>query len=498
LAIKAIGFVTLPEEQMIAQLRQELTRRVGAERFDLWFGSSVTFHAQGGKLIVQAADQFKLDRLLKLRSHLQAAYEELAGAGACVEFAVAAVNIEQLAAEERNASNRLRLVTAENLDDSKLPANGPRDGNGASSSALRNGAESSEATGGSLRYRRKFADLSSFVVGDGNRIAYLAASRVVQRFGAANPVFLHGPTGCGKTHLLEGVWSAIRRTAPSRRVLYLTAEQFTASFLEALPGRKGLPSFRSKYRGVDLLIVDDVQFFLGKKATLVELFHTVEALLRDGRQLVLAADRAPAELAGLGSELIARLSGGLTCGIESPDAATRRGILERLARGLTAPLGEDLLSQLASSLPADARQLAGAVHRLEAASQALGQPISLALAHAVLGDIFNAARRSIRLRDIEAAVCDVCGVSPSDLQSNRKTKAVSHPRMLAMWLARKYTRAPYSEIGEYFGRRSHATVISAQAKVDAWMAEKAELHLPQGDYTAEELVKRVESQLRAG
>jgi chromosomal replication initiator protein len=213
---------------------------------------------------------------------------------------------------------------------------------------------------------------------------------------------------------------------------------------------------------------------------------------------MLAGDRPLAELPGLGAELIARLAGGLVCGIDAPDADTRRDILKQVARRVSANLGDDLAAQLADSLPADARQLAGAVHRLEAASQALGKPISLALAQAVLGDLLSAARRSVRLRDIEAAVCEVCGVSASDLQSSKKSKIFTHPRMLAMWLARKYTRAPYSEIGEYFGGRSHATVIFAQSRVKSWVAEHSSIHLPQGDCLAEEVLRRVESQIRAG
>ena len=146
----------------------------------------------------------------------------------------------------------------------------------------------------------------------------------------SSPLFLFGPTGSGKTHLLEGIWSAVRSGSLRRRVLYLSAEQFTSMFLEALQG-SGLPSFRYKYRHVDLLLIDDVQFFLGKRATLVELQNTIDALLREHRQLVLAADRSPAELSRFGPELTARFAGGLVCGIEPADSETRLGILRHLA-----------------------------------------------------------------------------------------------------------------------------------------------------------------------
>lgn len=496
--------MTESEVQMIAELRAELARRVGAERFDLWFGPTVTLKPGDGKLIVLAPDQFKLDRLVKLREHLQAASRHVLGSATTVEFAISSPETSGSSVEADTPapppSRHPQPASA------IAPTRQGRSEQGAvsvlsfRSSPRRESASSPMASQAASQpaYRRKFAHLGSFVLGDSNRLAYTAATRIAEKLGAANPVYFFGPTGSGKTHLLEGIWSAARRTGAAKRVVFLSAEQFTSFFLEALPGRKGLPSFRAKYRGVDLLIIDDIQFFLGKKATLVELFHTVEALLREGRQLVLSGDRSLAELGGLGAELIARLSGGLVCGIESPDVEVRQGILRQFAGRLGMNIHEDVLSLLASSLPGDARQLAGAMHRLEAASQATKQPISAALAQSALSDLLGASRRSMRLSDIEAAVCDVCGVSSSDLQSGRKSKQVSHPRMLAMWLARKYTRAAYSEIGEYFGRRSHATVISANAKVEGWMAARAAMHLPHGDCPTEEVVRRIESQLRAG
>ena len=179
------------------------------------------------------------------------------------------------------------------------------------------------------RAARRFARLDNFVVGSCNRVAFTAAQMVAERPGPVSPLFLYGPAGCGKTHLLEGIWSAVRGSSQSRRVLYLTAEQFTSMFLEALRG-SGLPSFRHKYRHVDLLLIDDVQFFLGKRATLVELQNTVDALLRERRQLVLAADRSPSELAKFGPVLTTRFSGGLVCGIEPPGHSTRLEILRNL------------------------------------------------------------------------------------------------------------------------------------------------------------------------
>ena len=335
------------------------------------------------------------------------------------------------------------------------------------------------------------------MVGDGNRLAYTAAQSVIRRPGQVSPLFLYGPSGCGKTHLLEGLAGTARQNRNIRRVLSLSSEQFTSHFLEALRG-SGLPNFRRKYRDVELLLLDDVQFFCGKRATVVEVQYTVDALLREGRQLVLTADRPPAELSGLGQELVARIAGGLVCGIESPDEATRLNIARCLAARLEMVVPAEVLQFVATQVVGDARQLAGALNRLQAVSNALSRPINVALAETALSDIVRATRRIVRLPDIETAICDVFGIDSKSLQSGCKSKLLSQPRMLAMWLARKYTRAAFSEIGDYFGGRSHSTVISAQKKVETWMGDGAAVQLAHGQSPVRDAIRRVEARLRTG
>ncbi|HEV3004843.1 MAG TPA: chromosomal replication initiator protein DnaA, partial [Pirellulales bacterium] len=347
------------------------------------------------------------------------------------------------------------------------------------------------------RSSRRFADLASFVVGPTNRLAHAAAESVAWRPGNTTPLVIYGPTGVGKTHLLEGIWTASRRADARLSVVYLSAEQFTSLFLGALHG-SGLPSFRRKYRGLDLLIIDDIQFLAGKRATLIELWHTIDTFLREGRQLVFAADRPPADLPELGPELTARLQGGLVCGIQPPEYETRLGIVRGMATRLGVALPDDVLSYVAANLHSHARELAGAVNRLDAAGRAAGRPISLDLAKEALTEMVRHGARSVRLTDIEKAVCDVFGLEPRSLQSGRRGKEVSHPRMLAMWLARKHTRAALAEIGHYFGRRSHSTVISAQKKIDGWRADRAPLGVADRAWNVEEAIRRVEESLRAG
>ena len=306
---------------------------------------------------------------------------------------------------------------------------------------------------------------------------------------------IHGETGVGKTHLLEAIRSEALRGSRRSHVVYLTAEQFTSQFLEALNGQ-GLPSFRRKVRGVELLLIDDVQFFAGKKATQAELLYTIDTLLQDGRQVVLTADRPPAQLDRLSRELVARLSGGLVCPIEPPDFATRLGIVGEFCRRFKIPLPEEVQKLVAASIAGGARHLAGAINRLQAVSLAQQEPITRELTETTLAELTRQHGRRVQLPEIESAVCELFGVSAKSLKSSQRGKAVSHPRMLAMWLARKHTRSGLSEIGQFFGRRSHSTVISAHKQVERWMNSGAALDLADRSCNVEEAIRKAEQTLR--
>jgi chromosomal replication initiator protein len=345
--------------------------------------------------------------------------------------------------------------------------------------------------------RRQPPGLESFVVGPSNRMAFAAVELAASRPGEMSPLVLHGPSGVGKTHLLEGICGLARRENPGQSTLFLSAEQFTTSFLQALHG-SGLPGFRRTCRGVDLLVIDDLQFFVGKRATLMELQHTVDALHRQGKQMVFAADREIEALAELGPDLVTRLRGGMNARILPPDYDVRRGIVAAIAsrRGLALP--EEVVHYIASHMTRHARELAGAVNRLEATSHMLGLPITLEMAGEALSDLVRSSARSVRLADIERAVCSAFGIDSGSLKSARRGKTVNHPRMLAMFLARKHTASALAEIGSYFGRRSHSTVISAQKTVQDWVASGSQILLAEATWDVEEAIRRVEDVLRAG
>ncbi|MBC7854936.1 MAG: ATP-binding protein, partial [Pirellulaceae bacterium] len=427
--------MTTDDKEIVSAILSRIAGRVGKERLEMWLGNGAEVRLEDRKLHILLEGGFKLERLRRGRKDILAAAAEVLG---YEPELVLAVNkplplfdkLEPAAANNQPAAPSEPILLP-------LPLG---EGRGEGLTLVAN-AEPEQSF---KPYRRPFANLHSFVVGDGNRVAHAAALSVLPQLGQVSPVLFYGPPGCGKSHLLEGIWCQAKQSQQVKRVIYLTAEQFTTHFVEAIKGGSGLPSFRRKYREVELLLIDDVQFFAGKQSTLVEVLHTIDTLLREGRQLIFAADRPPSELRPLGPEIITRLTGGLVCGMQAADYATRQDILRGLAaqKSLAAP--EEVLAYLAAQLPGDARQLAGAMHRLAAAAFAYEATINLEFVQHTLADLMQATRRAVRLPEIAGAVCSLFGLETEQMQSGGKSPAVSHPRMLAMWLARKYTRSASS------------------------------------------------------
>lgn len=472
------------DKEIVSALRAAIAGKVGQKRFDLWFGAGTRLNYDGGVLRIDAPNQFFMDWIrANFRQHIEEACRQVVGDSSSIEFC-----LDQASGEnDRDMIGKADKIDTKPGAQPNLRIAAPRE-------------ERAERTLPESRVspsRRRFACLETFVAGDANRLAIASAEMAVRKPGHLTPLMFCGPTGIGKTHLLEGIWTAARKSSGRLTAIYLSAEQFTSQFLEALRG-SGLPSFRRKYRGVGVLVLDDLQFFVGKRATQVELLHTIDTFLQEGRQLVFSADRAPNELPELGPELVTRLTSGLVCRIDPPDYMTRLGILGQMAKRMELQVPADVQQFIASRLTSHARELSGALCRLSATSQSLGRPISLAMAEESLADLIAHSGRAVKLQDIEKAVCDVFGLEPASLQSDMKGKRVSHPRMLAMWLARKHTRAALSEIGHFFGRRSHSTVVSAQKRVDGWMTSGERLDLAEQHWPIDDAIRQVERRLAAG
>lgn len=459
-----------PAERVRAAVRE----RIGDERFGVWFGEAIWLPAPDGNGVrVQAGAGLTHEWLRRTFRHdVEAATSSICGPQAVVIWEPAAAPASPPQAAPATPPSGLAVVRPQAEISPAAPAI-------------------------SIGGRRNGRGLSDFVAGPSNKLALAAVELAAARPGEMSPLVVHGPSGVGKTHLLEGLCERARELRPGGLAVFLAAEQFTTGFLQALHG-SGLPGFRRTCRSAELLVIDDLQFFVGKRATLQELWQTIDALQRQGRQVVLGCDREPESIPELGAELLTRLRGGMAARIAPPDYEVRRGIVTSLCRGRGLVVPDEVVHYVASSMTRHARELYGAVNRLEATSTMLGVAVSLGLAEEALADLVRAGGRSVRLADIENAVCQAFGLDRGGLQSGSRARAVSHGRMLAMFLARKHTHAALSEISGHFGRRSHSTVIAAQKTVAEWLATRARIVLADSAWDVEEAIRRVEDILRAG
>lgn len=518
------------DKALVAEMHDLIRAQIGTDRYDVWFRDKVTIGIRSERLMIIMPDDFSLDQLRRrFGSMLTECGRRVAGTTVQIEWK--AETVVKSKRQDVDTSSRMQKASANKDVDSSDSEQSETDVHAAHSDpspsgtrlpsdrSLRLHAPSTQSSGSgnpnssspagrinagapadfnSSSRSTKQANpgrFDNFVSGEHCQLAYTASSHVPARLGEVSPLFLYGPTGVGKTHLLQAINTEVRRTSRARCVM-LTAEQFTSGFLEALHGR-GLPSFRRKYRNTDLLILDDIQFFVGKRATLVELFYTVDALVQSGRQIVLASDRPPNELNGVGSEIIARLSAGLICSMEYPTGDTKQRLVRQVALQRGELLSDDVVSLIANELPGDARRIKGAINRLVAIRKFTGEDVTTERVRRELSDLFQANQRPLGMSDIERAVCEVFGVEGKLLRSDRKTRTVSQPRMLAMWLARKHTKAAFSEIGEYFGGRSHSTVISAHNKVERWVGDNTAIEVACGEANVHDAIRRIETTLRA-
>ncbi len=305
-----------------------------------------------------------------------------------------------------------------------------------------------------------------FVVGKPNEFAYAAARRVAEADSVLfNPLFLYGGVGLGKTHLMHAIAWHIRQSQPERTVIYLSAEKFMYRFISALR-EKNTVDFKSQFRSVDVLMIDDVQFIAGKDSTQEEFFHTFNALVDQGRQIVISADKSPSDLEGMEERLVSRLNCGLVADIHATTYELRLGILQSKAHKMGAEVPTKVLEFLAHKITANVRELEGALNRVVAHSQLVGRNITLETSQDVLRDLLRANDRRVTIEEIQKQVASHFNVRISDMHSARRARSVARPRQVAMYLAKQLTSRSLPEIGRKFGGRDHTTVMHAVRKVE--------------------------------
>jgi chromosomal replication initiator protein len=516
--------VTVGDKEILKACKEALAERLGRDRFDVWFGSRVEWKIETDSLRLYFQDDFTRDWCYRrFYSDVTAVVSLCFQANGRPEAGKAAFEVldcqsnngsavgelsKDKIVEANVASNRCTSKSIETDTENQKPRSLRVLGNDQTAKkeevekveevvALPSKDDKRHAESVMPIAKQRVLTWENFVTGNCNKMAMATVEMVLKSPGVVTPLLVYGPCGSGKTHLVQALAQRFRQIHGARRVVYLSSEQFTNDFMEAIRG-SGLPSFRRKYRDVECLILDDVQFLAGKRATLQELKHTLDTLLRQGRQVILVADRSLQELSILGPDVQARLTGGMVCPLEGLDESTRRELLARLLAESRIKIAPKVVRELADKSSGDARVLFGLVNRLRALSLMLRGSFNEHQALEATQDLLTSCQPTVRLADIERAVCDVFGLEPKSLQAKGKTKTVSQPRMLAMFLARKYTRAAYAEIGDYFGHRRHSTVISAEKKVNEWLSDVSAEEGGLESAKIREALRNVEANLRVG
>jgi len=522
-------------DPQLTRLANAIAQRVGQQRFHVWFNNSTRLDLRQDGLEIAVPNEFISEWI---GSHfgqpIQDAAHEVLGCSLPVRFSVVPqlfevnttdvpsdkpaphakgrdagkVLVQAMAAPftgspilsptsviprpdvraEVAAENRAAAAASETICKA-LPVMSPR----RPTSAAEDASQSSKPR---LRH-----DIETFVVGQCNRLAYTSALHVAEFPGAQyNPLFIHGGCGLGKTHLIQGLCRHFISHHPTKRWTYLTGEEFTNEFLTALRANK-LDNFRRKMRDLDLLVIDDVHFLGGKKATQEEFLHTFNAIEAMGRQVVMASDNHPKMIEEFGESLVNRFVSGMVVRIDPPNFATRCEILRSLSDRGGLCLPEEVVGWIARRVTQNVRELEGAITRIAAHVKLTGRIPDVLTAQESLGDLDRQMVAPVRPDNILQSVCEYFGLEHKDLMSGRRQRTISLARSVAMYLVRKTAKLSFPEIGMRMGKRNHSTVISACRRIERALQRNEPLvwttSVGEHEEEASELLQRLEEHSRA-
>jgi len=455
-----------PETEINA-INEALAKKIGQQKFRIWFQNSTRFTLTGGYLKVSVPNLFIASWIENhFSKEISQAVREAVGTPGKITFTID----PELSGHQRRTK----------LDSQAQPVTGPDK----SSGIYRDRRADSKP-----RTRILKLNLDTFVVGKSNELAFNAAKVVVnEQKSPFNPLFIHGGYGVGKTHLLQGICNAISGKRPQTNWLYLSAEDFANQFVLALKIKK-LEHFRRKMRHTDLLAIDDIHFLASKPSTQEEFLHTFNTINLAGKQVVLASDAHPKMIGQLSEKLVNRFISGMVVKIDNPDFHTRCQICRQYAENITGAdfgrdskttpqkqIPENVIKYIAENLRTNVRELEGALLKIIAYAALQNEKINLSMAQTVLAEHLARTDPIVHISDIESAVATYFGLTPANLHSSKKDRTIALARHFSMYLTRKHTKMSSSEIGRFMGNKNHATVLLACKRIEDLIERNAELH----------------------
>jgi len=429
----------------LGELQVGLTRA----QYDTWFKDTQVISEEDDVFLIAVPNAFAREWLeSKFRSQVRATLQHLLGRTVDVRFVTSSGGAA--------AASRTSAAPGSSSQPSYGAAQQP------------GGPERREVTA-PLNARYTF---STFVVGSNNRLAHAAALSVAERPGHSyNPLFVYGGSGLGKTHLMHAIGHAVTARHPKKRVAYATSEKFTNEFINSIRAQKG-EEFRERYRRIDVLLIDDIQFIAGKEGTQEEFFHTFNAIHEEGKQIVMSSDRPPKAITQLEDRLRSRFEWGLIADISAPDLETRIAILRAKAEAQNVAVPPAVIDYLAQRIVSNIRELEGALTRIVAFASLQAVPVTTQLAQEMLQNLlYNPHRKALSPERIVETVARYYGIPLDQIKGKARDKQVVLPRQIAMYLMREETEAPLLRIGEALGGRDHSTVLHGCEKIEREMAE---------------------------
>jgi chromosomal replication initiator protein len=427
----AVGSSDISNELWQSAL-EALERKFSKPIFEMWIKPIRLVSISGDALVLSVQSNFARDWVEhRLKAQIAEVLSEVFGAALDLQFAVAE------------------------------PDNTPTSTHGTVAAASARQPEELRSSNLNARYT-----FEEFVIGNSNRFAHAAAQAVACAPARAyNPLFLYGGVGLGKTHLMHAIGHRVLMDNPSANVVYVTCEKFTNEFIIALQNNR-TPEFRNRYRQVDVLLIDDIQFLAGKETTQEEFFHTFNALHESGRQLIISSDRPPKEIQTLESRLRSRFEWGLLTDIQAPDIETREAILRKKAQSEKIPVPDEVTSFIAKVIPSNIRELEGALIRVVAYASLTKSPITLDLAAEVLKSaVAQAPLQRITIGKIKETVASAHGLTVKEMDNGRRDQRLAGPRQIAMYIATELTNYSLPQIARDFGKKDHTTVMYARDKI---------------------------------